>query len=744
MKDAMHAYAPVLPPETLVGEESAHLHKLTKEEYRRAVAALGRVPNLTEIGIFSAMWSEHCSYKSTRRHLSKFPTKAPHVICGPGENAGVIDIGDGDAAVFKMESHNHPSYIEPRQGAATGVGGILRDVFTMGARPVANMNALRFGALDHPKTPFLLAGVVSGIGGYGNCVGVPTVGGECGFHPAYNGNILVNAMTVGIAKADRIFYSAAAQVGCPVVYFGAKTGRDGINGAVMASDVFGSDSASKRPTVQVGDPFMEKLVLEACLELMQEDAILAIQDMGAAGLTCSSLEMASKGGTGVRLELDKVPLRERGMTPYEIMLSESQERMLAVLKPGAEGLAARIFEKWEVPYATVGEITDDGYLTLTVGGETAARLPVRPLSEEAPVYDRPYRVAVSTKTVKPEDAAPSVPLSAVLKKLVASPEGCGKGWIAEQYDAQVMGDTVAASFASDAAIVRVHGSDKALAMTVDCTPRYCKADPRKGGAQAVAESYRNLCASGARPLAITNCLNFGSPEVPEVMGQLVGCIEGMAEACRELDYPVISGNVSLYNSTGDVAILPTPAVGGVGIIDHVSRRAGLAQAEEGDVLLLVGTTEGHLGCSLYMREMFGEEDAVPPAPRLEDEKRNGAFIRETIGQGLPRAVHDVSDGGIALAAAETALAGNIGCTLDSGDGGLPKHAFLFGEDQARYLVAVAPEKRAALESLARERGVPVAAIGRIGGKNVSLFGDVVALDELRRTHEGTIPALFGD
>ncbi|MET0154503.1 MAG: phosphoribosylformylglycinamidine synthase subunit PurL [Rickettsiales bacterium] len=738
----MSDYTPVIPDNAPIGEEAAHLHNLSVQEYSVACNALGRRPNLTEIGIFSAMWSEHCSYKSTRNHLSKLPTKAPWVICGPGENAGVIDIEDGDAAIFKMESHNHPSFIEPYQGAATGVGGILRDVFTMGARPVANLNALRFGALDHEKTPYLLSGVVAGIGGYGNCVGVPTVGGECGFHPAYNGNILVNAMNVGVAKADRIFYSAAAAVGAPVIYFGAKTGRDGINGAVMASGIFGEDSAAKRPTVQVGDPFMEKLVLEACLELMREDAILAIQDMGAAGLTCSSLEMADKGGTGIHLQLDKVPLREKGMTPYEIMLSESQERMLTVLKPGSEEIAARIFNKWEVPWAVVGSITDTGRIVLTIGETVVADMQVKPLSEQAPRYDRPYVIKNSSREIRPGDVTPPAPLSDVLLRLMATPENCAKRWIAEQYDSQVMGDTIYNSGKADAALVRVHGTKKALAMTTDCTPRYCKADPKRGGAQAVAETYRNICATGATPLAITNCLNFGNPEIPEIMGQLVGCLEGMAEACRALDYPVVSGNVSLYNSTGDEAILPTPAIGGVGLLRDLSKRLDMAFKKEGNLIALVGAPgDGHLGCSLYMRELFGDEDAVPPLPRLTDEKRNGAFIRDAIGKGLLEAAHDVSDGGVACAVADMALAGNIGAMITEACG-LPEHAFCFGEDQARYVVEISEENVKTVSQLAESHHAPLAFIGLAEGAAVTLFGHETSLAALRAATENVIPGLF--
>ena len=538
-------------------------HGLTEQEFERAVAILGRVPNLTELGIFSVMWSEHCSYKSSKIWLKTLPTSGPQVICGPGENAGVIDIGDGDAVVFKIESHNHPSFIEPYQGAATGVGGILRDVFTMGARPIAILNSLRFGSPDHPRTRHLVAGVVAGIGGYGNCVGVPTVGGECEFDPAYNGNILVNAMCVGLAHTDRIFYSAAAGPGNAVVYVGAKTGRDGIHGATMASAEFGGDAGEKRPTVQVGDPFTEKLLIEACLELMQTDAIVAIQDMGAAGLTSSSVEMAGKGGLGIELDLDRVPVRETGMTPYEIMLSESQERMLMVLRPGSEAEAQQIFEKWELDFALIGHVTDSGRLVLRMQGVVAADIPVRPLVTEAPLYERPWRRTPPQDDIDPGVLPDRNPLES-LGQLIASPALASKRWIWEQYDHLVMGNTVKRP-GGDAAVIRI-GETKALAMATDCTPRYCRADPVRGGMQAVAENWRNLTAVGALPLALTDNLNFGNPERPEIMGQIVGAIEGMREACLALDYPVVSGNVSLYNETSGSAILPTPVIGGVGVI----------------------------------------------------------------------------------------------------------------------------------------------------------------------------------
>ncbi|MCC7271912.1 MAG: phosphoribosylformylglycinamidine synthase subunit PurL, partial [Alphaproteobacteria bacterium] len=598
-------------PNAAITPEVVAQHGLTPEEYERALKILDREPTLTELGIFSVMWSEHCSYKSSKRWLRTLPTTAPWVICGPGENAGVIDIGDGDAAIFKMESHNHPSFIEPYQGAATGVGGILRDVFTMGARPIANMNALRFGRPDHPRTRYLVSGVVAGIGGYGNCVGVPTVGGEVNFHPAYDGNILVNAMTVGLARTDRIFYSAAAGPGTDVVYVGAKTGRDGIHGATMASAEFTEDSEAKRPTVQVGDPFTEKLLIEACLELMAQDAIVAIQDMGAAGLTSSSVEMAGKGGLGITLDLDRVPMREEGMTPYEIMLSESQERMLMILRPGGEETARRIFEKWELNFAVIGKVTETGRLILRMHGEVFADLPVAPLVDAAPQYDRPWTATPKRAVLAVDDVPPCPDPLQALERLVACPDLASRRWVWEQYDSTVMADTVQRP-GGDAAVVRVHGRRKGLAITTDCTPRYCVADPVEGGRQAVAETWRNLTAVGARPLAITDNMNFGNPEKPEIMGQFVGCIEGMAEACRVLDYPVVSGNVSLYNETEGKAILPTPAIGGVGLVDDVAGTVGVGFAASGQAIMLIGETRGWFGASLYLREILGREDGAPP------------------------------------------------------------------------------------------------------------------------------------
>ena len=724
-------------PEPAVTQALAAEHGLTAEEYGRLLAILERTPSYTELGIFSVMWSEHCSYKSSKRWLKTLPTEAPWVIQGPGENAGVIDIGDGLAAVFKMESHNHPSFIEPYQGAATGVGGILRDVFTMGARPVASLNALRFGGPDHPRTRHLVAGVVAGIGGYGNCIGVPTVGGECAFHPAYNGNILVNAMTVGLAPADRIFYSAAAGVGSPVVYVGSKTGRDGIHGATMASAEFTEESEEKRPTVQVGDPFTEKLLLEACLELMATEAIVAIQDMGAAGLTCSSVEMADKGDCGIALDLDRVPQREAGMTPYEIMLSESQERMLLVVRPGHEDAARAVFEKWELDFAIVGAVTDTGRLVVTKGGRTHADIPVRPLVGQAPEYDRPWEPTPARAPLTPGAAALPEAAVAVLCRLLACPDLACKRWIWEQYDSQVMADTMAGP-GGDAAVVRIHGSGRALALTADCTPRYCVADPETGGAQAVAEAWRNLTAVGARPLAVTDNLNFGNPERPRTMGQLALAVRGMAAACRALDFPVVSGNVSLYNETNGEAILPTPTIGAVGILDDLERCVGVALPDAGLALVLVGETAGTLGASLYLREIHGREDGPPPPVDLAAERRHGDFVRAAIGDGVVAACHDVSDGGLLVAVAEMAMAGGVGATLELPDGAEPA-AWLFGEDQARYVLAVADP--APVLTRAGAAGVPVTVIGRTGGTTLTVTGQgAISVADLASANEAWLPS----
>jgi phosphoribosylformylglycinamidine synthase subunit PurL len=730
-------------------------HGFTPEEYARVLESLGREPNMTELGIFSVMWSEHCSYKSSRVHLKKLPTKAQRthypVICGPGENAGVIDIGDGDAAIFKMESHNHPSFIEPYQGAATGVGGILRDVFTMGARPIANMNALRFGDPQHPKMKHLISGVVSGIGGYGNCVGVPTVGGEVTFHPSYNGNIIVNAMTVGLARTDKIFYSAAAGLGNPVVYVGSKTGRDGIHGATMASAEFDENSDEKRPTVQVGDPFTEKLLIEACLELMASDAIVAIQDMGAAGLTSSSVEMASKGGVGIELNLNNVPQRETGMTPYEMMLSESQERMLMVLKPGREEFAEKIFHKWGLDFAVIGTITDTEHLVLTFNGETVCDIPLAPIGDNAPLYERPY--VLTPKPAALDNNTVPVPndLGAVLLKLIGCPDLASRRWVWEQYDHMVMADTIQRP-GGDAAVVRVHGTNKALAISTDCTPRYCFADPHEGGKQAIAECYRNITSVGALPLAITDCMNFASPLRPEIMGQFVGCINGMAEACTALDFPVVSGNVSLYNESRSSAdskgagILPTPAIGGVGLLVDVDKMATLAFKAAGESIYLVGDMDGHLGQSLYLREMHGREEGAPPPVNLVEERRNGDFVRDLINKGAVTAVHDVSDGGLLVALAEMAMASGIGASLTLSpwkSESMAPHAYFFGEDQARYLLTTTTPD--ILVQGERATGAPVRLIGTTtaDGCLALVDGTRISIADLRAASEVFFPALMG-
>src|SRR6476646_1698190 len=663
----------------IITKQTVAEHGLAPEEYDRILKALGREPNLLELGIFSVMWSEHCSYKSSRIHLKKLPTEAPWVICGPGENAGVIDIGDGDAAIFKMESHNHPSFIGPYQGAATGVGGIMRDVFTMGARPIAMMNALRFGEPEHPKTRHLVSGVVAGIGGYGNCMGVPTVGGEVNFHRSYNGNILVNAMCVGLARTNKIFKSAAKGAGNPVVYIGSKTGRDGIHGATMASAEFSEDSEEKRPTVQVGDPFTEKLLLEACLELMETDAIVAIQDMGAAGLTSSSAEMADKGGSGIELGLDKVPQREENMSAYDMMLSESKERMLAVLKPGREAEAERIFKKWELDFAVIGITTDTHRLVVKHKGKVEADMPITALSAAAPVYERPYETRPAA--AGPIHDLPKRDVLQSLKKILGSPDMCSRRWVWEQYDYTVMADTVQCP-GGDAAVVRVHGSNKGLAITTDVSPRYCKADPYEGAKQAVAEAWRNITAVGAKPLAITDNLNYGNPEKPEIMGEIVSGVDGIGDACRALDFPVIGGNCSLYNETNGEGILPTPAIGGVGLMADVDRIATIAFKRASDAIIVIGETRGHLGQSIYLREIDGREAGGCPPVDLAVEKKSGDFIRTLIESGRCDTAHDVSDGGLLVALAEMALAGNIGLEVGIAGETTESVPFFFGEDQA--------------------------------------------------------------
>ena len=713
-------------------------HGLTAEEYQRILALIGREPSITELGIFSAMWNEHCSYKSSKIHLRTLPTKAPWVIQGPGENAGVIDIGDGLAVVFKMESHNHPSYIEPYQGAATGVGGILRDVFTMGARPIACLNALSFGAPIHPQTRHLLAGVVAGIGGYGNSFGVPTVGGCVRFHTRYDGNCLVNAMAVGLARNNRIFYAAASGVDMPIVYLGSKTGRDGIHGATMASAEFGDATEEKRPTVQVGDPFAEKLLLEACLEIMAKECVIAIQDMGAAGLTCSAVEMGAKGGLGVTLDLDAVPCRESGMSAHEMMLSESQERMLMVLKPEKEREAEAIFRKWGLDFAVVGKTTPTKRFIVRHRGKVMVDLPIKELGDEAPVYDRPHTEAPPKPVLTTADVAPPVATADALLRLIGAPDLCSRRWVWEQYDHVILGNTVQRP-GGDAAVVRVDDGPKALALTTDVTPRYCEADPFEGGKQAVAEAWRNLTAVGARPLALTDNLNFGNPERPEIMGQLVGAIHGIADACEALEFPVVSGNVSLYNETNGRAILPTPTIGGVGLIDDFTKSATLAFKRESEAILLIGDTAGWLGQSLYLREICEREEGAPPPVDLAAERKNGDFVRALIAEGIASAVHDVSDGGLLPAIAEMAMASGIGAELDHPP--MAAHAFWFGEDQGRYVLTV--EAGVAETVIARARGadVPARQLGLTGGDALTLEGErPILVAKLRERFEGWLPA----
>ncbi len=728
---------PVISKEPAITPELIAQHGLKPDEYERILKLIGRTPSFTELGIFSAMWNEHCSYKSSRIHLRTLPTKAPWVIQGPGENAGVIDIGDGQAIVFKMESHNHPSYIEPYQGATTGVGGILRDVFTMGARPIACLNALSFGDPKNPKTRSLVGGVVAGIGGYGNSFGVPTVGGEVRFDRRYDGNILVNAMAVGLADADKIFYSAASGVGMPIVYLGSKTGRDGIHGATMASAEFAADAEEKRPTVQVGDPFSEKLLLEACLEIMGNGCVIAIQDMGAAGLTSSAVEMGAKGDLGVTLELDKVPCRETGMSAYEMMLSESQERMLMVLKPEKEKEAEAIFRKWGLDFAIVGKTTPTKRFIVQHDGIVMADLPIKELGDEAPLYDRPHTERPKLSAIDPASITPPMRVAEALQKLIGSPDLCSRRWVWEQYDHVILGNTVQRP-GGDAAVVRINDGPKGLAMTSDVTPRYCEADPFEGGKQAVAEAWRNLTAVGARPLALTDNLNFGNPERPEIMGQFVDCVRGIGEAARALDFPIVSGNVSLYNETNGQAILPTPTIGGVGLIDDFTKSMTIAFKTEGEAILLIGDTRGWLGQSLYLRDICGREDGAPPPVDLAAERRHGDLVRALIRDGLVTAVHDTSDGGLLVALAEMAIASGIGAVVEA-QGGVSAHAFWFGEDQARYVVTA--KGAGVVVERAKAAGVPLARIGATGGSVLAIAGErPLPVDDLKRRFESWFPA----
>ncbi|MCJ9752790.1 phosphoribosylformylglycinamidine synthase subunit PurL [Neorhizobium sp. BETTINA12A] len=732
-----------IPNSIAITPELVASHGLKPDEYQRILDLIEREPTFTELGIFSAMWNEHCSYKSSKKWLRTLPTKGPRVIQGPGENAGVVDIDDGDCVVFKMESHNHPSYIEPYQGAATGVGGILRDVFTMGARPIAALNALRFGAPDHPKTKHLVSGVVAGVGGYGNSFGVPTVGGEVEFDPRYNGNILVNAFAAGLAKSNAIFLSEAKGVGLPVVYLGAKTGRDGVGGATMASAEFDESIEEKRPTVQVGDPFTEKCLLEACLELMATGAVIAIQDMGAAGLTCSAVEMGAKGDLGIELDLDKVPVREDRMTAYEMMLSESQERMLMVLQPEKEDQAKAIFVKWGLDFAIVGKTTDDLRFRVLHQGEEVANLPIKDLGDQAPEYDRPWVQSNVRAPLPASQVAAPADYNQALLKLVGSANQSSRRWVWEQYDTLIQGNSLQRP-GGDAGVVRVENHPtKALAFSSDVTPRYVEADPFEGGKQAVAECWRNIVATGAEPLAATDNLNFGNPEKPEIMGQLVGAIKGIGEACRALDFPIVSGNVSLYNETNGVAILPTPTIAGVGLLPDWQKMAKIGSANDGDKLIMIGTDGTHLGSSIYLRDILDTNDGPPPEVDLKAERRNGDFVRSLIRNGQVTACHDISSGGLVIALAEMAMASAKGMKVGIKEQRGPAHALLFGEDQARYVIAVPADLANFVQASAESAGVPFRQLGTVGGASLIVDGLIdIAVPQLTDTHESWFPAFM--
>lgn len=714
-------------------------HGLKPEEYDRILELVGREPTFTELGIFSAMWNEHCSYKSSKKWLRTLPTEGDCVIQGPGENAGVVDIGDGECVVFKMESHNHPSYIEPYQGAATGVGGILRDVFTMGARPVAAMNALRFGEPNHPRTKHLVAGVVSGVGGYGNAFGVPTVGGEVNFDKSYNGNILVNAFAAGIAKTNSLFYSKAEGVGLPVVYLGAKTGRDGVGGATMASAEFDDTIEEKRPTVQVGDPFTEKCLLEACLELMASGAVNAIQDMGAAGLTCSAVEMGAKGNLGIELDLDCVPIREENMSAYEMMLSESQERMLMILKPELKGTAEAIFHKWGLDFAIVGKTTDDLRFRVCQHGKEVANLPIKELGDEAPEYDRPWIEPVKAAALSTNDVKQVDDLGQALIQLVGSADQSSRRWVYEQYDTLIQGNSLVCP-GGDAGVIRVDGhKQKALAFSSDVTPRYCKADPFEGGKQAVAECWRNITATGAVPLACSDNLNFGNPEKPEIMGQLVFAIKGIGEACKALDFPIVSGNVSLYNETNGEGILPTPTMAGVGLLKDWSKMARIDAMQSGDTIILVGGCGSHLGQSIYLRDILNRTDGDAPHVDLSTEKKNGEFVRHLIETGMITTCHDLSDGGLALALAEMVIKSKKGIKAQL-TGQTPPHAELFGEDQARYLIAVTAHKLPKVIEAGKQSSVDLQVVGKVEGDYLEVENQFkLSVDSLHDAYENWFP-----
>ena len=719
----------------IVNEQLAIDHGLKKDEYKKICDLLKRVPNITELGIFSAMWNEHCSYKSSRFHLKNLPTKGKNVIQGPGENAGVIDIGDDDAVVFKIESHNHPSFIEPYQGAATGVGGIMRDVFTMGARPIANLNSIHFGSPQNKKTKNLLRGVVHGIGGYGNCMGVPTIAGQASFDESYNGNILVNAMTLGLVKKNKIFYSKAAGLGKPVIYVGSKTGRDGIHGASMASASFDDKIEEKKPTVQVGDPFTEKLLLEACLELMAGDSIIAIQDMGAAGLTSSSIEMASKGNLGIEINLNKVPCRETKMTPYEIMLSESQERMLIVLENGKEEMAKKIFDKWNLDFAVIGQTTKSKKIELYFNEEKVADIPVNTLVENSPMYDRKWKKAKLPKKIKiKKEEFKTLKIKNVLNKILSNPNVCSKEWIWQQYDHTVMGDTIQKP-GGDAGVVRVHGTNKAVAASVDSSAVYCWAHPLSGGKQIVCESWRNLISVGAKPIAITNCLNFGSPENEENMGEFVECVQGLGEASAYLEFPVVSGNVSFYNQTKDIGIKPTPAIGGVGLIKDYQNMVTMDLKEADNILLVIGKTEGHLDQSLFARDILNEKNGPPPEINLFNEKNNGETILKLIDKKFIKSAHDVSLGGIITALSKMCIKGKKGATLKKSNYLINQFEYLFGEDQGRYIIEISKDDLENATKILQENSVHFDELGLVNEDSLIIDDKTkVSIDDLIKSH----------
>ena len=719
----------------IVNEQLAIDHGLKKDEYKKICTLLKRIPNITELGIFSAMWNEHCSYKSSRFHLKNLPTKGKDVIQGPGENAGIVDIGDDDAIVFKIESHNHPSFIEPYQGAATGVGGIMRDVFTMGARPIANLNSIHFGSPQHKKTKNLLRGVVHGIGGYGNCMGVPTIAGQTSFDDSYNGNILVNAMTLGLVKKNKIFYSKAAGLGKPVIYVGSKTGRDGIHGASMASASFDDKIEEKKPTVQVGDPFTEKLLLEACLELMAGDSIIAIQDMGAAGLTSSSIEMASKGNLGIEINLNEVPCREANMTPYEIMLSESQERMLIVLENGKEELAKKIFDKWNLDFAIIGKTTKSKKIELFFDKKKVADIPVNTLVENSPLYDRKWKKVKIPKKIKiQKEDFKMLKVVNVLNKILSNPNVCSKEWIWQQYDHTVMSDTIQKP-GGDAGVVRVHGTNKAVAASVDSSAIYCWAHPLSGGKQIVCESWRNLISVGAKPIAITNCLNFGSPENKENMGEFVECVQGLSEASAYLDFPVVSGNVSFYNQTKDIGIKPTPVIGGVGLIKDYTNMVTMDLKEADNLLLVIGKTEGHLDQSLFARDILNEKNGPPPEINLFNEKNNGETVLKLINKKIIKAAHDVSLGGIITALSKMCIKGKKGVTLKKTNYLINQFEYLFGEDQGRYIIEISKDDLESVTMILHDNSVHFDELGTVN-EDCLIIDDKtkVSIDDLIKSH----------